>query len=954
MSRFTFLILIACCVRAQVNEIRFDPPPQAASELRALVTVQPGPYSSATVRQSIERLYETGRFDDIAVDLTAGVLTFRLTPRWFVGGQRVRGAQEPPSAIQLANTAKLALGSEFTESKLSQTLDNLTGLMRINGFYEAKTQVRTTRDAATSLVNIEYQVTPGRRARFAAPKVTGQTQLTADAVARASGWQRLWGWAGYRSVTEQRVSQGVQRIRKALEKRGYLMSSVTLRGLEWQPGAGVAVPTIEINDNMPVDVQVEGVKMSAGLIRKLVPVFQEKSVDRELLNEGTRTIASYLQAQGYFEADVDYERGQVDGREKITFAVDRGPRTKLASISFAGQRYFDEATLRERLSIQPATAIRYRQGRFSGRLLEADQAAITSLYRTNGFLNAQVQATVQTETTGQQRLQTVSFKVDEGAQYLISTLDIAGTSAANEPGIRALMQSAPGQPFSEVTIATDRDAVLSALFNEGYTEASFDWTVLAGETPQAVKLKVDLRFGAQRFVRDVLVTGLERTNPHLVETRLLLKAGQPLSLGQLLESQKRLYDLGIFARVEVGIRNPDGIEASKLVVFDIEEAKKYSFNAALGAQVGRIGSGVQSFESPGGGTGFSPRINLGLNRVNFLGLGHTVSLQGRLSNIQSRVQTIYVAPHFRDRDNLSLAVSALYDESNDVRTYSALRLETAIQLSDRISKTNTIQARYAVRRVSIDAQTLKIQPQLIPRLAQPVRLGILSAAFIQDRRDDPIDSKRGIYNSLDTAVSSKVLGSESNFIRLIGRNSTYHRINRDLTLARTLTFGLQERLTGGVLHDVPFPERFYAGGSASHRGFPENQAGPRDPVTGFPVGGKALLMFGHELRLPVLGDTVGGVLFHDMGNVYSRVGDISFRYRQRDQTDFNYMVQTLGIGLRYKTPIGPIRIDLGYSPNSPRFFGFEGTREQLLFGTGKQTNQRISAFQFHFSLGQTF
>ncbi|MCX6590794.1 MAG: BamA/TamA family outer membrane protein [Acidobacteria bacterium] len=954
MSRFPFLILIACSVRGQVNEIRFDPPPQVASELRALVTVQPGPYSSSAVRQSIERLYETGRYDDIAVDLTGGVLTFRLTPRWFVGGQRVRGAQEPPSSIQLANTAKLALGSEFSEVKLRQTLDNLTGLMRVNGFYEAQTDVRTTRNAATALVDIEYQVTPGRRARFAAPLVTGKTQLTAEAVARASGWQRLWGLAGYRSLTQQRVTQGVQRIRKALEKRGYLMSSVTLRGLEWKPGEGVAVPTVEIDDKVPVDVTVEGVKMSAGLIRKLVPVFQEKSVDRELLNEGTRTITNYLQSQGYFEADVDYSRGEDNGREQITFEVDRGPRTKLTGISFSGQSYFDDATLRERLSIQPATKVRYRQGRFSGRLLEADQAAITSLYRTNGFLNAQVLASVQTETTGAERLQTVNFKIDEGAQYLISSIELVGVTPATEPGIRALMQSAPGQPFSEVTIATDRDVVLSALFNEGYTEASFDWTVQPGDTPQAVKLKVELRFGVQRFVRDVLVTGLVRTDPRLVQTRLLLKAGQPLSLGQLLESQKRLYDLGIFARVEVGIRNPEGVEDSKLVVFDIEEAKKYSFSAALGAQVGRIGSGVQSFDTPGGGTGFSPRLNLGLNRVNFLGQGHTISLQGRLSNIQRRVQSIYVAPHFRDRDNLSLAVSALYDESNDVRTYSALRLETAIQLSNRITKTNTIQARYAVRRVRIDEQTLKIQPQLIPRLAQPVRLGILSAAFIQDRRDDPIDSKRGRYNSLDTAVSSKFLGSESNFIRLIGRNSTYHPINRDLTFARTITFGLQERLTGGALRDVPFPERFYAGGSASHRGFPENQAGPRDPVTGFPVGGKALLMFGNELRLPLLGDSLGGVLFHDMGNVYSRVGDISFRYRQRDQSDFNYMVQTLGIGFRYKTPIGPIRIDLGYSPNAPRFFGFEGTREQLLFGTGKQTNQRISAFQFHFSLGQTF
>lgn len=109
-----------------------------------------------------------------------------------------------------------------------------------------------------------------------------------------------------------------------------------------------------------------------------------------------------------------------------------------------------------------------------------------------------------------------------------------------------------------------------------------------------------------------------------------------------------------------------------------------------------------------------------------------------------------------------------------------------------------------------------------------------------------------------------------------------------------------------------------------------------------------------ELRFPLIGDNIGAVLFHDTGNVYSTMGDISLRFRQRDKQDFDYLVHSFGFGIRYSTPIGPIRLDLSFSPNSPRFFGFEGTLEELVAGGGRKVDQRINQFQFFFSIGQTF
>jgi outer membrane protein assembly factor BamA len=121
------------------------------------------------------------------------------------------------------------------------------------------------------------------------------------------------------------------------------------------------------------------------------------------------------------------------------------------------------------------------------------------------------------------------------------------------------------------------------------------------------------------------------------------------------------------------------------------------------------------------------------------------------------------------------------------------------------------------------------------------------------------------------------------------------------------------------------------------------------------------LLASHELRFPLIGDNIGGVFFHDAGNVYSSVGDISFRVSQRDLRDFDYMVHAVGFGIRYRTPIGPIRVDLAYGPNTPRFFGFTGSREELLTCSApgsvtpcKSNVQRINVFQFHFSLGQAF
>jgi len=263
----------------------------------------------------------------------------------------------------------------------------------------------------------------------------------------------------------------------------------------------------------------------------------------------------------------------------------------------------------------------------------------------------------------------------------------------------------------------------------------------------------------------------------------------------------------------------------------------------------------------------------------------------------------------------------------------------------------------------------------------PVRIGMLSMNLAQDRRDNASDPHRGIYNTADIGVSGKFFGSQRSFGRVLLRNATYYRLTKTITLARQTQFGVIAPFAApsGLTEQesVPLPERFFGGGADSLRAFPFNQAGPRDvgtPVvpggpasqpTGFPLGGNALLFNNIELRFPFIGENIQGVIFHDMGNVYSSLSNISFRFHQNNLQDFDYAAHAVGFGVRYRTPVGPIRLDLAYSLNPPSFVGFNGTPNQLLQcnpnlppsqlpGFCQGSKQNVSHFQFFFSIGQTF
>ena len=943
-----------------IASIQFDPEkqPLKTSELLTLIPLRPGqPLRGADVRDAIQRLYATGEYADISVDATlegSGVnLKFLTKPAYFVGYVQVDGVSEPPNPGQLVVATKLQLGAEYSEPELDRAAGNLVEILKRNGFYNVSVKPVTSFETDTQRVNIDFHIVPGTRAKFAGLVATGRTERSTDSIVGSTGWKRRpFGWFGWKPVSENLLQTGVDGVRSWYPKHNRLLAKVTLAKLDYQAGTNTITPELAIDSGPEVAVRAVGAKISMGKLRTLLPIYEERTVDRDLLMEGTRNMVAYLQSQGYFDAAVTYNIAlPPNGDELIDYQVDKGVRHKIVRVDIQGNHFFDRETLRERMTVMPSSFLRYRHGRFSRQYLERDLEAIRDLYRANGFRDVEVNSTEIDDYEGKKGNLVISIEVKENAQWFVSKLDLAGVSAEDRTYLLSILHSTEGQAYSDLNVATDRDSILDYYYNNGYPKAEFEFTATPAAEPQHMALKFTVTPGERVYVRDVLVTGLQRTQSGLVTNRISLKPGDPLSQNQITGSQKRLYDLGIFAKVNAAIQNPEGEEPTKYVLYSLEEADRYSMNVGFGAEIGRIGGGATTLDSPAGTTGFSPRVSLGVSRLNFLGLGHTLSVQIRLSTLEQRALANYLAPQFLGNSNLNLQFSGLFDISHDVRTFSSRREEGSVQLGQKLSRANSVQYRFTYRKVNILGTPL-IAPELIPLLSQQVRVGFFSATFIQDRRDDPLDAHRGIYSTVDIALASNVFGSQTGFGRLIAQNSSYYQLRKGLVLARSTNFGVIQRYAG--LPEIPLAERFFAGGATSNRAFPNFQAGPRDLDTGFPIGGTAQLFNTVELRFPLFGENIGGVLFNDVGNVYSSLSKVSFRFHQNGLQDFNYGVQAIGFGIRYRTPIGPVRGDFSLSPNAPRFFGFQGTTNQLLFGGGTQVVQRINVFQFHFSLGQAF
>jgi outer membrane protein insertion porin family len=933
-------------------------------------------YQSDAVRESLRQLYRSGRYADIRAETTAesgGVrLDFVVRLNFFVNSVRVAGLREPPSEGAALAALQLGLGEIFREQALQEALERLQLALQGDGFYQAVLSVERKENAATRQIDIVVHVEPGKRARIGA--ASEQLETKSDDI----GLLRQSKLKVGSELTSARLDHVADRVRKHLTKNGHLSARVNVRRGAYDAQSNTVPLILDIFAGAMVRVELHGAKISNKKLRKFLPIYQEGAVDEDLLQEGRRNIRDFLEGQGYFDSQVRYDitEDAKTGHRVITYTAERGKRQRLVGIEVAGNKYFSTLLLRERMALHPTSFTTH--GRFSRKLLASDKESIEQLYVANGFRDVKVQYETVEDFQGHKGDLLVRFHIAEGTQTKVSELKLTGNETLSEDFLLGVVGSTPGQPYSEFNVSGDRDNILALYFNEGFPEARFE--------PEAVedganKMKLTYRVveGPRFIVRRVLLGGLVHTREKTVTQEVQLSPGEPMREGDIVETQRRLYNLGIFSRVQIAPQNPSGADTDKTLIVLVEEAKRYTIAYGGGVEVLRLGS---ASDPVGGEIRASPRGIFEISKANVLGRARTLSFKVRASTLQGRALLSYTAPVLWGKPSLSFQLTGFVDKSRDVRTFSSRRFEGAVQVTQQLTNLTTLQYRYAYRRVLVDAASLHVNPAQIPLYSQPTRISAPGMNWIRERRDNPADAKAGNFNTADVSVASQTLGSSASFIRTFAQNSTFHALPKHMTFARSTRVGIERTLGNTLPADrctpasgsppilatcIPLPERFFAGGGMSLRGFGLNQAGPRDPVTGFPIGGQAMVLFNQELRFPMkmpfVKSAVGGSVFYDAGNIFQQATRISLAWKpptpvfstvtpnlcvSNCTNEMRYFSHTIGFSIRYATPIGPVRLDLAYQLNPALTLVPDG------LGLGGQKLQRLPRFHFFFNIGSLF
>lgn len=930
-------------VRVEVAGALFDDP----SVLQLIETRIGEPLSMERVRESVDHLVGVGRFEDVRVYASASpppaegvMLRWVLVPVQRIARIDVQGSASFPADVLRAEAAEVAGALPVTAS-VDEIVAGLTAFYAARGYRRPSIEPRLRPGRAPELVTLSLVIDAGPRTSIGEVTVQGETGILPASVISELRLERG------RPYDRPAIDERVRRFADALRDVGYYEAHVDVSAAFAVDGS-TADLTITVDRGPRVRVVFAGDALPENRRDTLVPIRQERSVDLDLLEDASRNIEAFLRTQGYRDAEAPYVREEKRGEMVLTFTVRRGPLHRLASLDVTGNTALPRSALEPLLALAPGEP-------FSDLRVATVASAITELYRVRGFARVVVRpevAAVLPEVSAREVPVAVRLVVSEGVPAVVANVTLQGNTAIPDARLRELLRLTEQRPYYRPQLDADRVEIERLYRNEGFRAVRADAEVTVQDDGEHVDLRWTIVEGPRATVDRVLISGNARTSEELIRREVVLAPGSPLGDDAVIETQRRLATLGLFRRVRI-VELPHGGGVTRDILIEVEEAPVTTIAYGGGLEAGRrlrTGDAARVEER----IDIAPRGFFQVSRRNLWGKNRSVSLFTRVS-LRPRDPGAEADPTdtggygFNEYRMVgTFREPRLLDGAGDLQltgfveqairsSFNFQRRGVRLDYGRRLGPYVTLTGRYALDRTRLFDIHIAPEDQLpVDRLFPQVRLSTVSGSVLRDTRDDVLDPARGEVLGTDTTLALRSIGSEVGFGKTSLQGFVYRRLPG--TLPWTLAAGARVGVAVGfarvldddtVVDDVPASERFFAGGDSTVRGFVLDRLGTPDTVNdqGFPAGGGGLAVVNLEMRSPYW-KGLGAVGFFDAGNVFRRAGDISL-------SEFR---PATGVGLRYRSPLGPLRVDLGF--NLDRRMLPNGDRER---GT-----------VFHLSLGQAF
>jgi outer membrane protein insertion porin family len=644
-------------------------------------------------------------------------------------------------------------------------------------------------------------------------------------------------------------------MRKALARKGHWRAAVEASEAYDPRNARIDL-TFRVEPGPVVELDFTGPPVPRGLRRALQKGLEEGQARNDALEEAEERLVEALRKDGHRQAQAPYTQHAEGDRLRIVYDVRPGPAARVAGVRVTGD------------ADAPGVALRTRAGQpLRDTEVEADASALQQALEEVGHAGARVTAEV---PEGGGALLVV-FRMHAGPRTRVTGVRVDTPEPLPADGPAQELRTREGAPYRLKDLARDRQSVALAYRNAGYLQAEVVPEAVFNDTGDQVQVTFRVHPGAATRLEHVVIAGLTHTREDVVRRELLLQEGQPLGLQRILETQRRLSALGLFQRVSVSEVDPDA-PLLRSVVVQAEEAPLISLVGGLG------------FAERDG-----PRASVEVARRNLFGLDRRISLFSRVSFRSLRLVASYREPYLLGRRQELFVTAFREDEDRDA--FDFVRQGVTVQTSRALTpRWNLI-----LRETYQETRTFDLEDCLdVDRAFCPGTLSGPSASLVHDTRDDPLEPRRGHLLLTDAQLSLGALGG-NDLVKAYVQAATYVSLNTRALVSFSGRLGLARTFLGDDPR-LPTPDRFFAGGDYSLRGFAVDEVRPD--------GGNALLLGGAELRLKAVGD-LWAAAFTDVGNVYRLASDLSL-------SDLRY---TAGVGLRYRSAVGPLRLDWGYKLN---------------------------------------
>ncbi|MFN0087896.1 MAG: translocation/assembly module TamB domain-containing protein [Blastocatellia bacterium] len=702
-----------------------------------------------------------------------------------------------------------------------------------------------------------------------------------------------------------------------------------------------------------VDVTpVPGLTLKAKTKRELLPVATQ-GFSRSLARLGESRLKEYLQESGFFFASVKSRcepESCAGERLRLIYEVDPNVIYDLKDIRIEGTKLVRYRDIQDRLQSKTASSLSgnpflrhlpilggYVRGLTSNDRLSNDTEILRLYLADIGYRNARVKYRQAVRPDSDDLI--IIFDVDAGLQSEVADIAVRGNAILPAEDLLAIVPVEPGEAFSYTRLRMGAQQIRQLYARNGFLETTADPEIVE-LTGDRVRLVYNISEGARAFVSEIEIAGTTKTGKGWIQRYFNFKEGDLLTPAKIRQTQRDLYSTNAFREVNVRADPLGGDDGSAhKVTLNLTEAKPLLFVYGLG------------YSTDDGVRGLLELANTNVQgTLDFLSLRLRASSREQFSQLSftdlrpfgTRIPTTISVFYNRNSNLIPFVRRRLIDATGNVvesdrgRSFGLNRFAAFIQSERKMSERSSVRFRYNIERASL----FNIDPENFPetevtRNERAIRLGMFSIGISRDTRDNVLNPSRGQLISADHSIAARILGGNESFNKFFGTYQSYRTLDPATPILNNSTLAFSARIgLGAVYRDadrngdnmisdtekrLPISERFFSGGATTLRGFRFETAGPQgvlEPRVGrpgelptlVPLGGDGLAIFNFELRYP-LSQRFRLVPFYDLGNVFRRIND--FR--------FSRMTNTVGVGFRINTPLGPVGVDYGFLIDPPAY-----------------------------------